>query len=134
CMLLLSVTAMCSIVQFPYAAPIYFCFVAPLVVLAVLAVRSLVPPVGAVSSGAVLAFFLAFAVFRVNTSSIFGMGVRYEPYYDTIPLNLERGGLDVAPGDALVYGRLVHALQLRAHGGYTWASPECPEIYFLSGL
>ena len=25
-------------------------------------------------------------------------------------------------------------LRARAKGGYTWASPDCPEVYFLSGL
>jgi hypothetical protein len=25
-------------------------------------------------------------------------------------------------------------LRRHAKGGYTWASPDCPEIYFLSGL
>jgi hypothetical protein len=25
-------------------------------------------------------------------------------------------------------------LQRRARGGYTWASPDCPEIYYMSGL
>src|SRR6185436_3084190 len=33
-----------------------------------------------------------------------------------------------------VYRQLVPALRARARGGYTWASPDVPEIYFLSGL
>jgi hypothetical protein len=33
-----------------------------------------------------------------------------------------------------VYSNLIPILRSRARGGYTWASRDCPEIYFLSGL
>ena len=133
-MLVLAVAALCNLVQFPFAAYIYFCFVAPLVALTVVALWSHARPSSAVIPGALLALFLGFAVFRVNTSTIYGMGIRYAPFHPTTALRVERGGLDVSPSDAVKYGQLVQALRQRARGGYTWASPDCPEIYFLSGL
>ena len=39
-MLLLGIVAVCTLVQFPFAAPIYFCYCAPLVILALLALLS----------------------------------------------------------------------------------------------
>ena len=32
------------------------------------------------------------------------------------------------------YERLVAVLQARASGGFLYATPDCPEVYFLSGL
>jgi len=49
-------------------------------------------------------------------------------------MGIERGGLQVWPQDAAELRVVVSALRQRAKGGYTWASPDCPEVYFLSGL
>jgi hypothetical protein len=133
-MLLLSVTAMCSLVQFPFATPLYFLYVAPLVVLSALAlVRYLRPASTAVPAG-VTAFYLAFALWLVNTSSLYGMGTLYRPYYPVARLTPGRGGLEVGRIQSIVYNYAVSLLIEHARGGYTWASPDCPEIYFLSGL
>jgi hypothetical protein len=79
-------------------------------------------------------FLTAFAVTRVNTSLLFGMGVLYQPYPPTTALAMPRGGLVVPSYDADMYNAAVMVLHRHARGGYTWASPDCPEIYFLSGL
>jgi hypothetical protein len=71
---------------------------------------------------------------RVNDSTLYTMGVSYQPYGPTMPLALERGGLEVPARDALVYRRVVALVTQHAKGGYLWASPDCPEVYFLTGL
>jgi len=81
-----------------------------------------------------LIFLVAFAVMRVNTSTLSGMGWMYQPYPRTASLALPRGGLDVPAREAEMYRVAVKVLQQHARGGYTWASPDCPEVYFLSGL
>jgi hypothetical protein len=133
-MLLLAVTALCSLVQFPFPAEIYFCYVAPLALLTAVALfrylRTVTPPVPAT----IAAFYMAFAVVRVNTSTLGTMGITYEPYMRTERLPLERGAIDVPSVHAAGYPLLLRALHERARGGYTWAAPDCPEIYFLSGL
>jgi hypothetical protein len=133
-MLLLSVTAMCSLVQFPFASPLYFLYVAPLVLLSMLALVRYLRPVSSVVPASVTAFYLAFGLLLVNTSSLYGMGTVYRPYYRVARLTPGRGGLEVGRVQSIVYNYAVSLLLEHARGGYTWASPDCPEIYFLSGL
>ena len=133
-MLVLCVTAMCSLVQFPFAVPIYLCYVAPLAVLLAVALHRQLAPMPAIVPGALLAFSLAFLVTRVNTSSLNGMGFHFMPFLPTEPLPLARGGIDVLPVQAEEYAGVNLLLRRYAHGGYTWASPDSPDIYFLTGL
>ena len=133
-MLLLATAALFTLVQFPFSAPIYFCYVAPLVVLVAVALSRHAPPVAKAIPVLAGAFLVAFAVLRMNTSLLFGMGVLYQPYPPTAPLVMPRGGLQVPDYDAVMYNLTVGVLQRHARGGYTWASPDCPEIYFLAGL
>jgi hypothetical protein len=135
-MLLLSVTALCSLVQFPFASPVYFLYVAPLVALSALALFRYLRPASNVVPLSVTAFYMAFAVLLVNTSSLYGMGTVYRPYYRTARLTPERAGgaLEIGRVQSIVYNYAISLLLEHARGGYTWASPDCPEIYFLSGL
>jgi hypothetical protein len=133
-MLLLSVTAIFTLVQFPFSASIYFCYVAPLVALLAVALLRHARPMAPAVPIALIAFLIAFAVLRVNTGTVYTMGSWYQPYPPTAPVNLPRGDLDVPAGEAETYRVAVSMLQQHARGGYTWASPDCPEIYFLSGL
>ena len=133
-MLLLSVLAVFTLVQFPFSVPIYFCYVATLVILGAVALLRYARPIAAPVPALAMCFLIAFAVLRVNTSTLFGMGILYQPYPRTASLGLPRGGLKVPADQAEMYHVAVRMLQQHAHGEYTWASPDCPEIYFLSGL
>lgn len=133
-MLLLGVAALFTVVQFPFSAPIYFCYVAPLVVLCTVALLRYAPPMAKEVPALGVAFLTAFAVFRVNTSLLFGMGVLFVPYPPTASIGVPRAGLRIPDHEAAMYHMAVTMLQQHARGGYTWASPDCPEIYFLSGL
>jgi len=134
CVLLLSVTSLCSLVQFPFAAPNYLFYIAPLVALSAIALGSYLRPMHRAVPIAVVGFYLAFAVTRLNPASLYTMSAAYRPYVATRPLPLARGGLRVPAEHAETYGHVVGLLRLHARGGYTWASPEMPEIYFLAGL
>lgn len=133
-MLLLSVSAVFTLVQFPFSVPIYFCYVAPLVALLAVALLPHARPMPHAVPASFLVFLVAFAVMRVNTSTLSGMGWLYQPYPRTASLGLPRGRLDVPAREAEMYRVAVKVLQQHARGGYTWASPDCPEVYFLSGL
>lgn len=133
-MLLLAVSAVFTIVQFPFSAPIYFCYVVPFVILATVALYGYGRPLAGAVPVMASVFLTAFAVMRVNTSLLFGMGVLYQPYPPTAALAMPRGGLYVPAYEADMYNAAVMVLNRHARGGYTWASPDCPEIYFLSGL
>jgi len=123
------------LVQFPFAAQIYFCYVAPLLALASLGVVSARVTAARFLLGSLLSFYLLFAVLWVTPSFIYAMGYRYQPDPETRRLALSRaGGLRVAPGEAQEYERLIPLVQDHAAGEYIYAAPDCPEVYFLSGL
>ena len=131
--LLLSLTAFVSLVQFPYAAPIYFCYVAPLAALAITAIVTSDPGAPRALHGAVLAFYLLFAVLFLNSGYIFNLGYRYERYVADGRLKLDRGGLRLPEHEARKYEHLVAAIEEHSGGGEIYAGPDCPQVYFLSG-
>lgn len=133
-MALLCVMALCNLVQFPYFVANYFCYVAPLVLLAAVAMSAYLRIASRAVVGLVMAFYLAFAVTRANRTTLYTMAVYYQPYLPTTVLALPRGGIEVPTVHAEVYRPLILLLRERARGGYTWASPDMPEVYFLSGL
>ena len=133
-MLLLCVLALWTIVQIPFAAPIYFCFVTPVLILALLAFFSELKMPHQPSLFVLLGFYLLFVVLRVTPTFIIEMGLRYRHDTQTLPLDLPRaGGLRIGAGDALLYEQLVPLIQQHATGQYIYAAPDCPEVYFLSG-
>ncbi|MEO7458261.1 MAG: hypothetical protein ABIY52_18525 [Gemmatimonadaceae bacterium] len=133
-MAIVCITVLCSLVQFPFAVPIYFCYVAPLVVLMALALRGYATPQSAAVPGVLVAFLILFAVVRVNGTPLQSMGVAYQPPFPSAPLKLARGGVDVPNVHADAYNEVIPLLAAHARGGYTWASPDTPEIYFLANL
>ena len=134
CLLLLAVASVCNLVQFPFAAPVYFCYVAPLVALVAVALSSYLRPMPRAVPMSLLGFYLAFPLLRTNDSTLATMGMAYRPYVETVPLGLPRGDLRVPTFHAEAYRRVVWLVERHAKGGYTWASPDMPEIYFLTGL
>ena len=133
-MLLLSVTALCSIVQFPFTVAIYFCYVAPLVTFTVVAFLAyLHRPVRPALPALVLAFCAAFAVLRLNESPLNDMDRQSEPYPDSRAVALDRAGLVVPLWQAGQYERTVTLVRQHARGEYIWASPDAPQLYFLTG-
>ena len=76
-MLLLSLAGMCSLVQFPFAAPVYFLYVTPLLVLAIVAFFSDQTAWPRMLIAATLGFYFLFALLRVNPGFIYQMGFGY---------------------------------------------------------
>ncbi|HEY2067558.1 MAG TPA: glycosyltransferase family 39 protein [Gemmatimonadaceae bacterium] len=133
--LLLSVTAVCSLVQFPFAVPNYFLYVAPLALLTVIALSFYFRPMAPGIPAVVLGFFLVFGVTRNNSVPLSALAFFYWPYTTMKPLTMERGaGITVIDDEAADWNAVVPLLKEHARGGYTWASSDCPELYFLSGL
>ncbi len=129
--------AMFSLVQFPYAAPIYFCFVTPLLALAALAVISELELRSLAVPAALAATFVAFAATRVNPGFLYAMGSFYMPYTSLTPLTMPRaGGLRVPLRSSQEYGQLVDAVRRHDNrtDAYIYVAPVAPEVYFLSGL
>jgi hypothetical protein len=132
--LVLSVTAACSLIQFPFTISIYFCYVAPLAFLAATAVCSLQKAPRWAVAGA-LCLGLSYVVLEVTPGFIDDMGEQYVPDKQVVRLNLPRaGGLRVSPGSARLYEDLDANLKQHSRGTYIYATPDCPEVYFLYGF
>lgn len=131
-MLLLSLSAVCGLVQFPFAAPIYFCYYAPLLILAIFAI---VPTEklrnDGFTLGALLALFLLTAVIRLAPARIFH--ITFGPGDKLTTLSLPAaGGLRVSSPQN--YEAMVATVQEHSTNRYVLAFPECPEVYFLTGF
>ncbi len=132
--LVITMMAFHCLVQFPLSVPIYFCYVAPLVGLAVQFVLSSQPHAPRRMQLCFLAFCLVFAVGFLNRRTFFD-----DPSIDRLdpPVNtlaLDRAGLLVSMRDKLKYETLVRLVNGHSPpGSYIYATPDCPEVYFLSG-
>jgi hypothetical protein len=134
-MLLISASALVSLVQFPFSGPIYFCYVAPLVILAAAAVFVSLDIFPRFPIGCLLVFYLLFAITCVTPGSNLNKFVPHATNVKLERLNIVRsGGLLVNPSEARLYEQLIAKIRLHALGNYIYAAPDCPEIYFLSGL
>jgi hypothetical protein len=133
-MVLLSVTAVCMLVQFPFTVAIYFCYIAPLVVLTAAALLAYLDrPVPVALPAMAVAFCTAFAVLWLNDSPLNDMDVSHEEYPEVRPMRLDRAGLLVPLWQAGQYEATVDVVRQHARGEYIWASPDVPQLYFLSG-
>lgn len=129
--------AMFALIQFPFGAPIYFCYVTPLLALAALAVvREIELPSLAVPA-ALAATFVAFALVRMYPGYLYNIGFAYARYQPLAPLPSSRGAdVRVLARVSDQYTQVVDAV--RRHAGpnarYIYAAPDCPEVYFLTGF
>ncbi|MCH7563395.1 MAG: hypothetical protein IH968_06165 [Gemmatimonadetes bacterium] len=133
--LLLSITAVCGLVQFPMAGPIYFFYFAPLMLLAGVALISQLPSVRPKLTAAALTFYLLFAVFWIHPGYIWAMGERFVRADRETVLSTERGGgIRVNRTDAALYPRLIAEIRAHAQDGFIYVTPDAPEVYFLAGF
>jgi hypothetical protein len=119
--------------QVPFAAPIYFAYFAPLVVLTIIAaaVRFSVD-LHRLRPWMVLC--VLFGGFVMNPGWIYGLGDRYLRVPLETPLNLPRAHLRVNSADAATYQQLTAAVQPRLGRRRLMAGPDAPEVYFLTGV
>ena len=131
--LLASMAALVSLVQFPFASPIYFCYAAPLAALAAAALVRADPKAPRRLHAVLLVFFFLFAAIWMNRGYVFRLGRSFSRYEALGFLAMPRGGLHVPIADAREYWSLIEALESRPASGGLYAGPDCPEVYFLSG-
>lgn len=132
--LLLALASLGGLIQYPFSAPIYFCYVAPLVILAAVAVLASFPVVPQPLLAVMFTWFLLLAVLRVTPPFLSSAGYYYQPDSQTHALNLPRSGkLRVDAESAETYQRLIPLVQNRAGASEIYAGPDCPEVYVLSG-
>ncbi len=130
-MLLISLAAVCSLVQYPFAAPIYLCYALPLTLLAAVAiVATAKKQAGTYVLAAVAGFYLLFGVIRLVPDYVYELTHKIGQMDE---LHLPRaGGLRIEY--AANFADLAHVLQQHSPNGLMYAGNDCPELYFLSGL
>ena len=129
-----SMLAWTSMVQFPFSAPIYFCYVTPLVILAAAALGATRPDTFRRPAFAgVLTVMLMFAVLAMNQGYVFNLGVQHKRQYFDTDLRLGRAEFKMNVTEAAIYRNVVGQVQRRLHGGRLVAGPDAPEVYFLTG-
>ncbi|HWW85490.1 MAG TPA: hypothetical protein VNZ26_17965, partial [Vicinamibacterales bacterium] len=133
-LMMASTLAWASLNQYPFSAPIYFNYVAPLAVVAAIAAvgRGRITLRGAMAPWAVS--LILFAVLSTNRGYIRNLGLWHETQSFNSPLVLPRAHLRVSWNEAWTYRRVIALIQGHLHGGQLAAGPDCPEVYFLAGL
>lgn len=133
--LLLSALGMCSMIEFPYSSATYFCFIAPLLALAVLAFTSSRNPTPRLIPATLAVFYIAFMVSRVTPGmALDGMAYKYRPPWTSEAFGFPRaGGLRTSTEEVDLYNRLLSFVRQKATNGALYAGPDTPEIYFLGG-
>lgn len=127
---LAGVTALQALNQFPYSAPNYFGYVAPLAILTA--------GVAAAHFGALPRLRTAFLLLAgfgafLRLGSVHNIGA-YPAWWDySHRLVGPRGGLLVTKPDSARYSRLLALVASHRAGGTVLAGPELPEVYFLTG-
>lgn len=133
--LLTAIVAVTGLVQYPFAAPIYFFYFAPWIVLAAFALVASDPRSSARFHITVLVLYLVFTVYRLNSGYIWALGKRYiswDPPHRLAPAR--SGGLLVHVWDASPYGALIPLVQEKSGGRPIYAGPNAFQVNFLSGL
>jgi hypothetical protein len=131
-LLLVAMIAICSLNQYPFSAPIYFCYVAPLLILAMAALVVIRPHPGPHIVAPVAVFFLVFAVAVLMPNQIYSKGLTLHPDVQkafSIPrASGVRGSIDVVER----YERVCD--EIAAHGGSVsiYAGPDSSGLYFLA--
>ena len=131
--LVIFVAATASLVQYPFPAPIYFCYVAPLVALAAAAVFTANGRAFHPVASLLLVFYVLFAAFRLAPGFIYRMGRSYEPVTLKSEMAPPRAkGLRVSGDEARMFDRVIDLVKAHAAGRPLYAFPDSPEIYVLA--
>ena len=130
-MVLISLAAVCTLVQYPWAASIYLSYSLPLTLLAAVAiVATAKKQPGTYVLAAVTGFYLLFGVIMLVPDYVYELTHKVGRMDE---LHLERaGGLRI--NYAANFAGLIHFLQQHSPNGLMYAGNDCPELYFLSGL
>ena len=120
-----------SLNQFPFPAPIYFCYVAPLAVIAGIAAAGATSGLTRRIMLPWAVALLLFAVLIANRGYIQELGLRHGVRTFDTPLDVPAANLQIEDSEAKVYRDVVLSIQRHLHGGQLVAGPDTPELYFL---
>jgi hypothetical protein len=129
----LAVLAWASLCQYPFAAPIYFCYVFPLAVVGAVMLFAATGWIQRPGLKPWAGMLLVFPILAMHPSWLVNVGQRFQRRVFDRPLGVARATLIVTPADADKYSRLTRLVSERLRAGRLLAGPDCPEVYFLTG-
>ncbi|MBS1839402.1 MAG: glycosyltransferase family 39 protein [Acidobacteria bacterium] len=133
--ILIALSAFCSLVQFPYAASIYFCYIAPLGFLAAALVIGLFRDPPRILLSLVVVTGILFGAVVMLPGGLFWLGRGYFPDSANHKISLPRAGnIRISAISAETYSNVIPFVRQHARGNTILAGPDCPEIYFLGGF
>jgi len=132
-LLLVAMTATCSLNQFPFSRPIYFCYVAPLLILAMAALVEIRPHPGPSIVVPVAVFFLVFAVTVLMPNQIYSKGLTLHPDAQKAFSMPRAGGIRGSTRVVDRYQRVCDEIAAHAGSGGFYAGPDSSGLYFLTG-
>jgi 4-amino-4-deoxy-L-arabinose transferase-like glycosyltransferase len=133
--ILIALSALCSLVQFPYAAPIYFCYAAPLGFLAAAAAIGFFRDPPRILLSIVVTTGILFGAVVMLPGGLFRLGYRYFADSENHKITLPRAGnIRTSANVAEMYSKVIPLIQQHSRGNTILAGPDCPEVYFLGGF
>jgi hypothetical protein len=133
-MLFISLTALCSLVQFPFSGPFYFCYVVPLAILTFASLaqagfcggdRSLLYPLPIA--------YLLFVILVVMPNQVYGRGLSLDPVAQKTFVLPRAAGIRGETQTVEIYQQVVTEISKHAGKAPIWAGPDAAGIYFLAG-
>ena len=132
-LLLVAMTAMCSLNQFPASRPMYFCYVAPLLVLAMAALVAVRPHPGPSIVAPAVVFFLVFAVAVLMRNQIYSKGLTLRPDVLKAFAMPRAGGILGSTEMVDRYQRVCDEIAAHGGSGNIYVGPDSSGLYFLAG-
>ena len=130
--LLVALVALLSLVQFPFGIPLYYCYVAPLVALAAVAVVSVGPRRDQWVVCVLLAAFALYGAAYLDRASFGTLSDRFVRDRQVEVLDTSRASIRILPSEAAATRRIVALLRRHSRGSYIFAGPDMPQVYFLT--
>jgi hypothetical protein len=131
--LVIAMVSTMELVQFPFSYPVYFCYIAPLVVLSALGVANLVGHSLRNVQICVLVCYLLFGLIWLRTGYVASVGSQHLVVRFDDPLGLKRASLAVPAFEGRLYRSMIEEVQRRSEpGSAILAMSDCPEVYFLA--
>ena len=131
-LLVLLVAGLGSLVQFPFGAPVYFCYAAPLFALAAVGMAGSSRVGSGLLPAALLLSYVIFGLAFLDRAALSTLGLGFQLDPQTVILDGRRASVRVTPSDRDVYGSAAALLERHASGRYAFAGPDAPELYVLS--
>ena len=132
--LLLALAALTSLVQFPFGIAVYYCYAAPLVALAAVGVLSQRRVRAAWVPAVLIAAFAVYGAIYMDRAMFGDLAGRFVRDAQVETLDPDRASIRVRPEEAAATRRVVGLLRRHSRGGYVFAGPDSPQLYFLTDL